>query len=198
MKDAGGHGSDPRGGSAYSAHLPVWYHGSPNGFPHSTGPVHLGTEKAARQALEARIGVPADLKGWTGNREYGKTLLAGRDKLSQIERGDLLYISKYPMTGYNSDAPREDYYPKAGSAKYGDGTPVPMDAKPAVRVYQITGSMSNHPGTPYSDAKANGFAKAQQTRGYSKNGFFYKNIGEDEGSVSAVVPSRDHLRGQMG
>lgn len=192
MKDALGHGSNPHGGSN-SMHLPVWYHGSPTGQPGEKGPVHLGTLIAARQALEARIGVPADGLGWTGNREYGKTLLAGQDTLDRFAAG--AYYNKYPKSGYNMDAPKEDYYPKAGSAKFGDGSPVPLSAKPSVRAYQITGSMSNHTGAPYSDAKANGFAKAQQSRGYSKNGFYYKNEGEDSGSISAVVPSRNHLRG---
>lgn len=204
-KDALGHGSNPHGGGHFAGtHLPAWYHGSPTGFPGTNGPVHLGTEKAARQALEARIGVPADLQGWTGNREYGKTLLAGKNTLGKIERGELPYYNHYPSSGYNMDAPDEDYYPKPGSAYFGDGknggrgTDVAMSAKPAVRVYQIAGSMSNHPGAPYSDAKANGFAKAQKTRGYSKNGFYYKNDGEDSGSVSAVVPNRNHLVGHMG
>jgi hypothetical protein len=207
-KDALGHGSNPHGGGNIAGgHLPVWYHGSPTGFPGATGPVHLGTKKAAKEALEARIGIPADGQGWTGNREYGKTLIAGSDTLDRLAAQG--YHDGYPRSGYNAGSanqpiPKEDYYPKPGSASFGDGkngasgTKVPMDAKPAVRAYQITGSMSNHPGIPYSDAKANGFAKAQQTRGYSKNGFYYKNIGEDSGSVSAVVPSRNHLTGQMG
>ncbi len=31
-----------------------------------------------------------------------------------------------------------------------------------------------------------------------KHGFYYKNEGEDSGSISAVVPSRGHLSGFMG
>jgi hypothetical protein len=181
-------------------HLTVWYHGSPTGFPGTTGPIHVGTQIAARQALEARIGVPADLQGWNGNREYGKTLLAGTDKLESIERGETPYYDKYPNSGYNVDAPKEDYYPtKMPTMGWGAGaTLMTSNMQPAVRAYQIAGPMGNRPDTPYSDTQANGLAKAQQTRGGGKHGFYYKNIGEDSGSISAVVPNRNHLSGQMG
>ena len=53
----------------------VWYHGSVSGDLRGgrTG-LHLGTYEAATQALEARIGVPAEGE-WDGKREYGKTKL---------------------------------------------------------------------------------------------------------------------------
>src|ERR1035437_4098542 len=146
MKDALGHGSDPQGKAEQARglagyHLPVWYHGSPTGFPGLNGPIHVGTESAARQALEARIGVPADLQGWSGNREYGKTLLAGEDTLNKIERGDTPYYNHYPKSGFNCDAPKEDYYapkmPTMGGTSRGSGTPMTPDMRPAVRAYQI-------------------------------------------------------------
>jgi hypothetical protein len=199
-KDALGHGSNSRG--LAGGHLPVWYHGSPMGYPHSAGPIHVGTKKAATEALEARIGIPADGKGWNGDREYGKTLLAGQDTLAKLAAQG--YHDGYPVSGYNVDAPKEDYYPKANSARFGDGkngadgTPIPLTAKPAVRPYQINGPMTNRPDIPYTDAIANGMAKAQQKRGGGKSGFYYKNVGEDSGSISAVVPSRNHLTGFMG
>ena len=112
MKDAKGHGSDPRGGAhsqgvdqigRQPVQAGIWYHGSPSGVP-GQGPVHVGTALAAKQALEARIGIPADGKGWDGTREYGKTLLAGQDTLVKLDpRG-------YNQTGYNSHAPKQDYY----------------------------------------------------------------------------------------
>ena len=202
-KDALGHGSNPQGQTLAGNHLPVWYHGSPTGVPGATGQIHLGTAAAARMALEARIGVPADLHGWRGNREYGKTLLAGKDTLEAIERGDKTYYNKYPATGHNcgDDVPRKDYYPteRKEVPKMGrEQTPMTMDLKPAVRSYQISGAMKNTPSTPYSDTTANRLANAQQTKGNGKNGFYYKNEGEDTGSISAVVPSRAHLSGFMG
>ena len=201
MKDAGGHGSETRGGPQTNlggSHLPVWYHGSPTGFPGPTGAIHVGTQAAARMALEARIGIPADLQGWSGNREYGKTLLAGANKLGSIERGETSYYDKYPSSGYNMDAPKDDYYPTKMPTMGREQTPMTPGMRPAVRAYQISGPMGNRPDTPYSDMQANKLAKAQQTRGNGKNGFYYKNIGEDSGSISAVVPSRNHLSGQMG
>jgi hypothetical protein len=197
-KDELGHGSNPRG--LAGSHLPAWYHGSPTGFPGLQGPIHVGTYRAARMALEARIGVPADGRGWEGNRDYGKTLLAGKDTLEAMERGDRAYYNKYPQSGHNSgdDVPRHDYYPAErlrvptmGRAQ----TPMTMDMRPAVRAYQINGPMKNTPGTPYTDTRANALANTQQTKGNGKNGFYYKNDGEDSGSISAVVPSHEHLTG---
>lgn len=200
MKDALGHGSNYRGGSSIAGgHLPVWYHGSPTGFPGPTGQIHLGTERAARMALEARIGVPADLQGWAGNREYGKTLLAGTNKLKSIERGETPYYNKYPRSGYSArDIPDEDFYPTKMPTMGRDQTPMSPSMRPAVRAYQISGEMKNTTSAPYSDTMANRLANTQQTRGNGKHGFYYKNEGEDTGSISAVVPSRNHLTGRMG
>jgi hypothetical protein len=204
MKDALGHGSDTRGAHAVGVDQlgrsplspPKWFHGSPTGVPGPKGPVHVGTESAARIALEARIGVPADGKGWDGTREYGKTLLAGQDTLDRLQASGT-YVNKYPQSGYNSgssreDVPKHDYYPteRQERAKFGDGTPVPFEAKPAVAAYSIVGAMKNDTGRPYSDTRANAMSKRQGM----KNGYYYKNDGEDTGSISAVVPSAAALR----
>ena len=210
MKDAKGHGSDPRGGSSHMdgvnkiGRVPVqpglWYHGSPLGDP-GVGPVHVGTAAAAKIALEARIGIPADGKGWNGDREYGKTLIAGQDTLDKMNKTGYSQ-APYNQTGYNcgnpfnpAGVPKEDYYPtdpRAYSAKMGSGknsTPVPFDARPAVRAYEIAGNMSNNTFYPTTDSRANGMS------GRLKNqGTYYKNVGEDSGSISAVVPSKEFLR----
>lgn len=215
MKDALGHGSDTRGGPQdIPAHqvgvhqigrgaldLPVFYHGSPIGEPGPTGPVHLGTLLAAKQALEARIGIPADGKGWTGDREYGKTLLAGTDTLAKL--GKAGYNGGYPETGYNAfKVPKHDYYaPDRTNERATMGkadTPVPFDAKPSVARYAIVGQMTNTPEHPMADSRANGLMK----RSDLKRGVYYTNTGEGgtiEGgkykpSISAVVPNRSMLR----
>ncbi len=56
----------------------IWHRGSATGDLRGgkTG-LHLGTFKAAKQALEATIGIPVEGE-WDGHREYGKTLLCGR------------------------------------------------------------------------------------------------------------------------
>lgn len=218
MKDAKGHGSDPRGAHAdginkigvggptkivgsgkfalapgitqlqpptYAQQQNYWYHGSPNGEPNAQGPVHVGTERAARQALEARIGIPADGYGWHG-QEYGKTLLAGQDTLRK--RGES--SDMFGASGFNSQAPQKDYFPteRTERAKFSNGDPVPFEAKPAMHAYQITGSMSNSIAHPTSDTRANAMA------GRLKNkGTYYMNEGEDSGYVSAVVPNRSFL-----
>jgi hypothetical protein len=49
----------------------VFWHGSPSGdLRGGKSGLHVGTKEAAKQALEARIGIPADGKGWSGDREY--------------------------------------------------------------------------------------------------------------------------------
>lgn len=159
-----------------------WYHGSPSGdLRGGTTGLHLGTFLAAKQALEARIGIKADGTEWDGTTEYGKTLLAGKNTLKKRGIG---------CTGFNCDVPDEDFYPTDNMLpKYSDGTHMKLTDKPSIKKYKITCYMNNTPQNPYPDFKANGYMKASLKRGRAVNGFFYKNEGEDFGSISAVVPN---------
>lgn len=203
MKDAKGHGSDPRGAHAEgvdqvgraSLVAPVWYHGSVIGEP-GEGPVHVGSALAAKEALEARIGIPADGKGWSGDREYGKTLLAGQDTLDKLSKQGYPNNGGFLATGMNAAPPKKDYY--IGDRPGGAGvfnaksrTPIPLDAKPNIGRYQIVGHMNNSPTRPATDSGAN---RAASSRKGMSGGIYYKNIGEDVGSVSAVVPNKTFLR----
>jgi len=155
-----------------------FFHGTPDiGGARAAGSygVHVGTREAAKQALEARIGRRADGKDWDGTQEYGKTLLAAHGH------------------GYGADAPKEPHYP-TGKAAYSTGDPVPMHARPALLPVEIVGPMTNTPHTPHEDFKANGMMAGQLKRGRAKRGYYYENVGEDAGSISAVVPSWQHLR----
>lgn len=165
----------------------TFYHGSPSGdLRGGTTGLHLGTQEAAKQALEARIGVPAEGE-WDGTREYGKTLLAGKIRLNDMDsRG-------YNQTGFNVDAPKEDYYPQEGQAKYSDGTPVPLTAKPSIQSFFIKGKMTNSISNPHNDARANSLMKGQLKKGNAKSGYYYKNDAEHVGSISAVVPGPEHI-----
>jgi len=161
----------------------IWWHGSVSGdLRGGTSGLHLGTHNAATQALEARIGIRADGKPWTGDQEYGKTLLAGKKTLHQLDP------STYRHTGINSNAPEHDYYPTPGHLKYPDGSHVPMNTRPSVSPYRLRGEMTNTPGTAHPDFKANGYMKAAIKRGTPKKGYYYRNEGEDGGSISIVVP----------
>ena len=158
-----------------------WWHGTPYGVPSETpgsSGVHIGTQEAARQALNARIGHRADGKDWDGSQEYGKTLLAGSDTLQRLGR--------YQTGGISMNAGRGDFYPPPN-------TTTPHGAKPSMFPVKLTGPMTNTPQTPHEDFKANGMMAGQLKRGTAKRGYFYKNISEDEGSISAVVPSWKHL-----
>jgi GNAT superfamily N-acetyltransferase len=161
----------------------VWWHGTPSGDMRGGAyGLHIGSREAARQALTARIGHPAEGE-WDGTRKYGETLLAGKRTLH--ERGI------YP-TGYSVDAPGEDHYP-TGKATYGSQEPIPPHSKPDIFPVRITGEMSNTEQNPHPDFKANGYMKAQLKRGTARRGYYYTNEGEDEGSVSAVVPGPEHV-----
>lgn len=164
---------------------PRWWHGSPSGDMRG-GPsgLHIGTQEAARQALNARIGTPVEGE-WDGTREYGRTLLAGQRTIKA--RGG--YAS-----GYLAGGPQEDHYP-TGTAFYGGlgGEKVPMTARPDLFPVRIKGPMTNTPATAHDDFRANGLMAGQIRRGRAKSGYYYRNVGEDTGSISAVVPGPGHV-----
>lgn len=165
----------------------VW-HGSPSGdLRGAKNGLHVGTYKAAEEALNSRIGIPADGQPWDGTREYGKTLLAGQKTLLKMDP------QGFNATGANTGVPMEDYYP-TGSAAFSDGSKVTMNAKPEIKPYKITGPMVNSPvDNLYADDQANARMSQQVTRGTAKRGYFYVNTGEDTNNVSAVVPNGKHL-----
>ena len=160
------------------------WHGTPSGdLCGGHYGLHIGTYSAAQEALNARIGRPADGRPWDGTRIYGETPLAG-------------YSS-----GYGAGATPEPRLP-SGKAAYSDGTPVAMDSRPNILPVRIVGPMTNTPQTPHPDWKANGYMKAQIGRGRARRGYYYPNEGEGVSvgpdgkihySVSAVVPNGNHL-----
>lgn len=169
----------------------IFYHGSTDKNLAGTKGIHIGTKKAATQALEARIGVPVEGE-WDGTREYGKTLLAGKKSLETKPE------HKWKCTGFNcgDDVPAEDYYPtqRKERADYSDKTLVPFDCKPIVFQVEIIGRMTNNIYHPHTDSTANGLMHRSLNSGKAKSGFYYINISEDEGSISAVVPDKSFLR----
>jgi hypothetical protein len=172
----------------------VFYHGSTDRNLAGENGLHVGTYEAARQALEARIGVPAEGE-WDGTRVYGETLLAGEKTLDRIEKEEKRYVK----TGFNSSkyVPKEDYYPKdrkGGGALYSDKTEVPLDCRPIIFPVKIVGKMTNTRVTPHSDTRANSLIHKSIERGNAKSGFYYINDGEDAGSISAVVPDKSFLK----
>lgn len=163
------------------------YHGTPSGdLRGSHYGLHIGTRKAAEEALHARIGVPVH-GTWDGTREYGKTLLAGREALTAR---NILH------SGYNAKAPEHNHYVHEhpeGFPNFSDRTPVLSHHKPNIIRVKIVGKMSNSPSKPLGDSKANGVMKGQLKKGTAKKGYYYKNDSEDEESISAVVPHRSHI-----
>ena len=165
----------------------AYWHGTPSGDLRG-GPsgLHIGTKQAATEALEARIGIPADGRGWDGTREYGKTLLAGKIRISSGQFG------KYRISGFNCDAPDDDYYPKK-MPTVGKDVSIDPSWMPWVRPVLIVGKMSNTPHSHMGDSKANAQMRGQIKKGNARRGYFYKNDGEDYGSISAVLPNGEHV-----
>ena len=167
-----------------------YWNGTPSGnLRGGVSGLHIGTKQAATEALEARIGIPADGRPWDGTRKYGETLLAGRDQVASGQFG------QYRNTGYNSRSPRGAFYARDYEMPtVGDGVKVDPDWKPYVRPVLVVGETSNTQRSPMSDSRANATMKGQITRGTAKRGFYYRNEGEDYGSVSAVFPNGDAVR----
>ena len=168
----------------------VFWHGSDNAdLRGGTTGLHVGTYEAAKQALEARIGVPANGE-WDGTTAYGDTLLMGKTRLLELEKQGI-----FKRSGHNMYAPDEDYYPRDQKerATYSNGEAVPLDAYPIIEPVRISGSMTNSRYSPRGDWQANGLMKRALNKGNARNGFYYTNEGEDAGSISAVVPDETHI-----
>ena len=168
----------------------IFYHGSTDKKLDGKNGIHVGTKLAATQALQARIGVPAEGE-WDGTREYGKTLLAGQKTILKKEKE----LGYYCNTGFNCHAPEKDYYPteRKDRATYSNKIPIPFDCKPIIFPVKIIGKMSNSMYNPHSDIMANSLIMRALKKGNAKSGFYYINDGEDYGSISAVVPDKNFL-----
>ena len=120
-------------GGVAKENSPVWWHGSGSGDLRGgkTG-LHLGTREAAANALNARIGWPAE-GSWDGKRKYGETLLAGQKRLNAM--------GPYNITGHNVDAPKEDYYPHQHpkTPDVSPGVPMRADMSPSIKPFRLTG-----------------------------------------------------------
>lgn len=171
----------------------TWYHGSASGdLTKAWRGIHLGTYKAAQQALHATIGFPVEGE-WDGKREYGKTLLCGKKSILQKDR--------HGITGFNCDIPEEDFYaPCHGKqAHYGSFSvpiPIPCDVFPAIRGYRIICPMRNTKKRAYTDNWANMYMSRLKKRGGEapREGLYYINDGEDAGKISVVVPDHTCLQ----
>ena len=171
----------------------VYYHGSTDKNMSGKLGIHIGSKIAATQALCARIGIPSEGM-WDGTRKYGETLMAGKNRLKEREKEFGYYVE----TGYNvgRDIPEEDYYPKDRKyrATYSDNSPISFSSKPIIFPVKIIGRMTNLPQSAHSDTTANSLILRSIRKGNAKSGYFYKNDGEDAGSISAVVPDKSFLQ----
>ena len=71
----------------------------------------------------------------------------------------------------------------------GSKRPGAYPSDPKITPGRIVGKMSNNTFQPYRDEVANGMAGRLRHQGV-----YYKNIAEDSGSVSAVLPNREHFK----
>ena len=163
----------------------IFYHGTTDKNLIGDNGIHVGTYKAAKQALEARIGVPVNGE-WDGSKKYGETLIAGKNRLKDFHKKGI-----YCDTGYNcgNDIPDNDYLPidRKKRASYSDGTLISLDSYPVIFEVKIIGDMEEE---ILSDQKANELGNNRS----NNVGYYYKNIGEDADSISAVVPNEKWLK----
>ena len=171
----------------HSAHNTFW-HGTPSGdLKGGTQGLHVGTKQAARDALNATIGFRADGKDWDGTEEYGDVLLAGQDRIKEID--------KWGITGSNCDFPKENFKLKdrpdiAKKIKHSNGDVIPLNRRPTIVPVRVNGKMWHKNLT---DESANLTMRKKLQKGEAKHGYYYKNEGEDSGSISAVVPDERHI-----
>jgi len=165
----------------------IWWHGSPSGDLRGAHyGLHLGTQQAAREALESRIGVRADGEDWDGSTEYGKTLLAGKETLARVGRHE---------TGFNCGLPHDDFYPSDRSyrARYSNQDQVALDGHPSIKAFRLIGPMKNTIARAGNDTRANNWMARQIAAGDMSKGCYYRNDGEDAGSISIVVPNASFI-----
>lgn len=156
----------------------TWWHGTPSGVVGSAPevPVHIGTRRAALEALSARAGRPDP-------DDFGKfyTGPPSDDELeSRIERGRGSNVTGSVGPIYSADP-----------AVIGGRIVGPMSNRPTVGSpgYDRYGNPGGHKPNAYSDWVANGLANRNRTKGTTmRQGIYYSNISEDEGSISAVLP----------
>jgi 2'-5' RNA ligase len=142
-------------------------------------------------------------KGSLRVRFEGDWMLADQ---AEVERGDpreaftswLEHASAKSFLGAKLDdtvirEPNDNVHRGSGKLA-GAGSDAQPDKGTAMIPVWITGPMSNTPGTPHEDYAANGRMASALKRGIAKRGYFYTNVSEDEGSISAVLPSRAHVR----
>lgn len=180
-------GEHPEEWQNYTINKAEWWHGTPSGdLRGGISGLHVGTRQAAEEALHARIGYPAEGE-WDGTREYGKTKLAGYKTL--VAKGKA-------RTGFNSTGlPEEDFYPDPKRMPtFSSGVSMLPTHKPNILQLDIVGKMTNTPYNPHNDYRANGMMAGQLKRGTAKRGYYYTNVAEDEGSVSAVLPGPEHVK----
>lgn len=153
----------------------VWFHGTATGMIGSKPDhpqFHVGTQRAALQALGARLhgGNPGGtVKNENGrwyqpDEPYHRVIAHARQTNSP--NADVIggHITG-PMANVPKEDPREERFGRSGFGDYQGRAPY-----------------------AYGDWVANGMEKRLKHQGV-----FYKNVGEDTGSISAILPKRSHF-----
>jgi hypothetical protein len=172
----------------------IFYHGTPDirTWDGKFKGIHVGTKRAATEALDAKIGIPYDGE-WDGTRVYGETRIAGEKRAKELGK----YVAGHTYDifrklGYDIDS----YYPKDVPdilPSYSNGDIIPLDCKPIIFKCKIIGPMTNSIYRPHRDAVANGMINRNMNKGNARRGYYYINDAEDPGSISAVVPDASFL-----
>lgn len=137
------------------------FHGTPSGVVGSgNAPIHVGTQRAALEALGSRMAM--------GNPSGNVSGGAAEER-------------------YNNAIKESRRPERSGKSNYSNGSPI-VAPDPQIVGGRITGRMVNTPLSPYEDDQANSIASRYQSKNNMRQGLYYSNEAEDEGSVSAVLP----------
>jgi hypothetical protein len=166
--------------SEFEAHPATYFHGNPTGNfnwgEDRPQGFHVGSHKAATEAVVARVG-----------KVSRTTTLSDGTKTGPTYPGDYVPVNDPERPYTTSDAVAHPQHLRGGrivSDMVNGSTYMGSYGKGDVGDMHASG-----------DAMANGRVSAIKSRGETmRQGIFYRNMAEDAGSVSAVLPRREDFK----
>lgn len=162
----------------------TWFHGTVNGMidPGGTG-FHVGTKYSAKIAMGVHLSRRVD----DMNQHV--------DRQAQWREPHLLTTQRYVKEAKKTPgfiAPMGHIDPENDEPYDNNGASV-YTSDPQVIPGRIVRPMANNPKTAKTDSNVNARA-AEGEQQETGEGEFYRNMAEDRGSISAMLPGRSHFR----
>ena len=162
----------------------TWFHGTVNGMidPGGTG-FHVGTKYSAKIAMGVHLSRRVDDMNQHVDRqqEWREPHLLTTQRYVKEAKKTPGFIA--PMG--HIDPENDEPYNNNGASVY--------TSDPKVIPGRIVRPMANNPKTAKTDSNVNARA-AEGEQQETGEGEFYRNMAEDRGSISAMLPGRSHFR----